>query len=216
MDRRVALKNLGLSMGYVIAAPTFLSVVQSCKDTTVENWTPILLSKQQGTALGQILDVLLPKTEDSPSATEAKVHIFMDEYYSISKTDEEKAFFKMRIDAFMDAVRKKAGKDVGADVTPADIELVLAFALKPSDAQNKANNEAIKTYMDAINDGKTATLNSDAAIASLANELRSFGIYAYKSSEIVAKNHLAYNPIPGTYIACGSVEELTGGKAWYQ
>ena len=216
MDRRVALKNLGLSMGYVIAAPTFLSVVQSCKDTTVNTWTPVMLSEDQGTALGQILDVLLPKTEDSPSATEAKVHIFMDEYYSISRNDEQKAFFKMRIDRFMDAVHEKAGKDTGSEVTPADIEVVLASALKPSEAQNKTNNEAIKTYMDAINDGKTATLNADAAAASLANELRNFGIYAYKSSEIVAKNHLAYNPIPGTYIACGSVEELTEGKAWYQ
>lgn len=216
MDRRIALKNLGLGLGYVVATPTFLSVVQSCKDVKAENWTPEMLSMEQGNTLGQILDIILPKTESSPSATETKAHIFIDKYLSISLDEEQKAYYKLRLDKFMALVREKAGKNITDKVIPAEIEIVLAFALKPSDAQKEVNSKAIDRYLEAIKNGSNADLDSQVAAASIANEIRSFGIYAYKNSEIVAKNHLAYNPIPGTYVACGSVEELTGGKAWYQ
>ena len=31
MDRRKALKNMGLALGYTVATPTLISIVQSCK-----------------------------------------------------------------------------------------------------------------------------------------------------------------------------------------
>lgn len=216
MDRRIALKNLGLGLGYVVAAPTFLSVVQSCKNIKAENWVPEMLSPEQGNVLSIILDIILPKTEDSPSATEAKAHIFIDKYLSISLEEEQKTYYKMRLNKFMAMVREKASKGPTEEVTDADIEVVLAYALNPSDTQREENNKAIKAYIEAVKNDETADLDSQAATASIANEIRSFGIHAYKNSELVAKNHLAYNPIPGTYIPCASVEELTGGKAWYQ
>lgn len=216
MDRRIALKNLGLGLGYAVALPTFLSVVQSCKNVKTENWIPEMLSQEQGNALSQILDIILPKTEDSPSATEAKAHIFIDKYLSVSLEEEQKAYYKMRLDKFMAMVRKKAGKSPTDKIADTDIETVLASVLNLSDTQREANNKAVKTYLESIKNNETANLDLQVAAASIANEIRSFGIHAYKSSELVAKNHLAFNPIPGEYIACGSIEELTGGKAWYQ
>jgi hypothetical protein len=38
-------------------------------------------------------------------------------------------------------------------------------------------------------------------------------IWAWKTSEEIGENVLWYDPIPGQFIACGSVEELGNGKA---
>ena len=64
MERRSALKNMGLAFGYAVATPTLLSLLQSCKDKPAfAEWTPSFLSKEHGYALAQTLDVILPKSE---------------------------------------------------------------------------------------------------------------------------------------------------------
>ncbi|MDO1499492.1 hypothetical protein Q2T40_04665 [Winogradskyella maritima] len=45
-----------------------------------------------------------------------------------------------------------------------------------------------------------------------ANNLRGLTIMGYKTSEYVGENVLAYLPVPGEFIACGDLQELTGGK----
>ncbi|MEJ2163444.1 MAG: gluconate 2-dehydrogenase subunit 3 family protein, partial [Robiginitalea sp.] len=37
---------------------------------------------------------------------------------------------------------------------------------------------------------------------------------AYKTTEYIGEEILAYLPVPGEYIGCGDLDELTGGKAW--
>jgi hypothetical protein len=44
--------------------------------------------------------------------------------------------------------------------------------------------------------------------------LKSGIISAFFNTEKVATTMLAYDPIPGEYIPCGDLQELTGGKAW--
>jgi hypothetical protein len=49
---------------------------------------------------------------------------------------------------------------------------------------------------------------------SAAGKLRSLTILAYKSSELIGTEVLAYLPVPGEFIPCGDLEELTGGRLW--
>ncbi|RLD77819.1 MAG: gluconate 2-dehydrogenase subunit 3 family protein, partial [Bacteroidetes bacterium] len=44
--------------------------------------------------------------------------------------------------------------------------------------------------------------------------LRTMTIWAYKTSEKVGEEILAYDPIPGDFHGCISLEETTKGKAW--
>ncbi len=44
--------------------------------------------------------------------------------------------------------------------------------------------------------------------------LKSMIISSYFNTEEVATTMLAYDPVPGEYIPCGDLQELTGGKAW--
>ncbi|MBT8292258.1 MAG: gluconate 2-dehydrogenase subunit 3 family protein, partial [Eudoraea sp.] len=67
MDRRIALKNMGLALGYTVATPTLLNLVQGCKTVDTVDWTPDFFTKDQGNVLYKLVDIILPKT-DTPSA----------------------------------------------------------------------------------------------------------------------------------------------------
>ena len=39
-------------------------------------------------------------------------------------------------------------------------------------------------------------------------------IRAYRGSELVGEQYLAYDPIPGRQVGCIDLEEATGGRIW--
>ena len=215
MERRSALKNMGLAFGYAVATPTLLSLLQSCKNKPAyAEWTPSFLDKEQGYAMAQTLDVILPKT-DTPSATEVNVHVFIDAYLDEVMPLEQRDFVVMKMNKFYEKVLADSGKETLMDIEPADIEPALQKYLKKrTDEEEQIHSEAIMNYMQAIMQGGEASLDDDIASFSFANDLRGLATWAYKNSEYVGEEVLAYLPIPGEYIACGDLETLTGGKAW--
>ncbi|CAM4090464.1 gluconate 2-dehydrogenase subunit 3 family protein [Zobellia nedashkovskayae] len=213
MDRRKALKNMGMALGYTVATPTLLSIVQSCKNETVLEWTPEFFTKDQGAVLTKLVDIILPKT-DTPSASETQVNIFIDRFADQVMEKEQQDFFKMSMDRFIEKALKDVGKEKAADLTPEELEPVLAAALKVTKEDQVTNNLAVKQYNEAIAEGKEALLDDGIARFAFANNLRGMTIWGYKTSEYVGEKVLAYLPIPGEYIACADTQELTGGKAW--
>ncbi|QWX83798.1 gluconate 2-dehydrogenase subunit 3 family protein [Cellulophaga sp. HaHaR_3_176] len=213
MDRRIALKNIGLSLGYIVATPTLLSIVQSCNDTNVVDWTPDFLTKGEGNVLLKLVDIILPKT-DTPSASEVNVHVFIDKFTNEIMEVEQQNFLKMSMSKFINKALKDAGKEKAEDLTTEDLEPVLAAALKVSKDDEVANFKSINTYNEAIKNGETAELDDAISRFAFANNLRGMTIWGYKSSEYVGENVLAYLPIPGEYVGCGDLQELTKGKAW--
>ena len=86
MNRRNALKGLGLSIGYTIATPTIISMLQSCK-TEVDLWVPSFFTMDEGIVVKNLIDLILPKTQNTPGALEVNVPEFLDVY--ISKTYDD-------------------------------------------------------------------------------------------------------------------------------
>ncbi|MBO0342239.1 MAG: gluconate 2-dehydrogenase subunit 3 family protein [Bacteroidota bacterium] len=215
MERRSALKNMGLAFGYAVATPTLLSLLQSCKNKPAyAEWTPSFLDKEQGYAMAQTLDVILPKT-DTPSATEVNVHVFIDAYLDEVMPLDQRDFVVMKMNKFYDKVLADSGKETLMDIEAADIEPALQTYLKKrTDEEEEAHSEAIMSYMQAIMQGGEAVLDDEIARFSFANDLRDLATWAYKNSEYVGEEVLAYLPIPGEYVPCGDLETLTGGKAW--
>ncbi len=215
MERRSALKNMGMAFGYAVATPTLLSLLQSCKDKpSYAEWAPSFLSKEQGQALALTLDVILPKT-DTPSATEVNVHTFIDSYMDEVMPLEQREFTMMKMEKFYDKILESSGKENLADLEVEDIDPVLTTYLrKRTDEEEDAHMEAVMNYFQTIQQGGEATLDSEVACYTFANELRDLAIWAYKSSEMVGEEVLAYLPIPGEFVPCGDLQELTGGKAW--
>ncbi|MGB3149984.1 MAG: gluconate 2-dehydrogenase subunit 3 family protein, partial [Maribacter sp.] len=63
MDRRKALKNMGLALGYTVATPTLISLMQSCKGEPAVVWTPDFFTADEGSAVTKLVDIILPKTD---------------------------------------------------------------------------------------------------------------------------------------------------------
>lgn len=195
MDRRKALKGLGLSLGYVIATPTIVSMLQSCK-TDAAVWSPIFFTSDEGILIKNLINLMLPKTKATPGALEVNVPEFLDLYASKVYTKEQQNSFKDGISAIITKlnISNKKISDLKTDA----YDGLLAKYLKAS----KAEIEEFK-----INEVDNRVLNALLG-------LRGSAIWAYKTSEQVGETVLAYDPIPGEQLGCISLEEATGGKAW--
>ena len=77
-----------------------------------------------------------------------------------------------------------------------------------------SNKKAIEQYDEAIADGNVSLLDDGISRFAFANNLRGMTIWGYKTSEYVGEEVLEYLPIPGEYIGCANLNEVTGGKAW--
>jgi len=213
MDRRIALKNMGLALGYTVATPTLISIVQSCQSEKALEWTPDFFSREEGSVVTHLVDIILPKT-DTPSATEVQVNLFIDKFADQVLEKEQQDFVKMAIGKFIEKALMDSGKENAGDLDPRDLEPVLSEALKNTREEEVKMFESINSYQEAVAEGKAAQLDDNISRFAFASNLRGMTIWGYKTSEYIGENVLAYLPVPGEYIPCGDVDELTGGKAW--
>ncbi len=213
MDRRVALKNMGLALGYTVAAPTLISIMQSCKNETVLEWTPDFFTKEQGAVLTKLVDIILPKT-DTPSASEVQVHLFIDKFANEVMDKKQQDFIKLGMDSFINKALADSGTDNAADLSAEDLEPVLSAALKNTKEDEAKMFETITAYQESVEEGVPEKLDENISRFAFSNNLRGMTIWGYKTSEYVGEKVLVYLPVPGEYVACGDLNELTGGKSW--
>jgi hypothetical protein len=199
MNRRDALKGMGMSLGYAIATPSILSLLQSCK-TETSVWDPIFLTKVEATVITSLVDLILPKTEASPGALDVNVPKFLDLYADKVYDEERKEKYKTGVQAIMHALNVVDNDPSSAKTE--DYDALLTKYLKSSKAQQK------------IYDEETDENNQDAIVFKTLVGLRASSIWAYKTSQQVGENVLTYDPVPGSQKGCIPLEEATGGKAW--
>jgi len=185
MDRRKALVHMGMSLGYVVATPTFAGLLHSCKDEQTVKWIPKFLSEAEGSLLKNLVDVVLPKT-DTPSASELNVHQFIDYFAAECFEKEEQDLFKTTL---------------------------AELAKKAQSSSDKTEMSAL-TVTDLTPAMKTAVTKIGTGAPPFANKLRDLTIWGYKCNEYVGEELLAYLPVPGEYVPCGDLKELSSGKAW--
>jgi len=191
MKRRDALKNIGLTAGFILATPTVLSLFQSCK-SDVATWTPSFLTEEQGVVLNNIIDVILPKT-DTPSASDVNVAEFIDKYVKEVYTNEEQKGYKHSFEILVSLLKSDYNTNV-SKITDANYMNLLDTHLVLDSNGAGSENEDVSEFL---------------------NGLRNTTIHAYKISETVGETILAYDPVPGIpKISCMTVEEATGGVAW--
>jgi len=213
MDRRIALKNMGLALGYTIATPTLLSLVQSCNEVKTVEWTPEFFTKEEGNILIKLVDIILPKT-DTPSASEVNVHVFIDKFTNEIEEKVMQDITKLSLKHFIEKSLKDSGKDKVEDLTSEDLEPVLAAALQVTEEDEIENIELMIKNTSAASKGENDAVAEDVIKYSFAKNLRDKTIWGYKTSEYVGENVLAYLPVPSEYVGCGDLNELTGGKDW--
>ena len=72
----------------------------------------------------------------------------------------------------------------------------------------------INNFEKSTTQGQKSKLSDEIAIFALLTNLKSLRIRAYRGSELVGEQYLAYDPIPGRQIGCIDLEEATGGRIW--
>jgi len=213
MDRRVALRNMGLALGYTVATPTLVSLVQGCKNVETADWTPDFFTKEQGNILHKIVDIILPKT-DTPSASEVNVHVFIDRFANEIMGEIQQSITKLSFDKFIAKALENSGKDEANDLTSEDLEPVLVEAFQINEEEQISNEDLVIKNPSAMIKGENDAVSGAPVSYNFAKNLRDMTIWGYKTSEYVGEEVLAYLPVPGEYIGCGDLNELTGGKDW--
>jgi hypothetical protein len=196
MKRREALKNLGFATGFIVATPSIISLLQSCT-SEASTWTPEFLSVEEGVVLTNLVDIILPKT-DIPSATEVNVPQFIDKYINEVLDDESQAQVKTAFGNIISVLKPNA-EDKISKVTEDDYKALLD------------NHMLIKDEVDSEREANPDS--KDMTKSEFLNNLKWMTINAYKTTQEIGENVLAYDPIPGAYY-CGDLQELTGGKSW--
>lgn len=210
MDRRKALRNIGLSAGFMAVSPGLLSMLQSCK-SEVASWIPVNLSPEQGTLVRTITDVILPAS-NTPSAGEVNVPEFIDTYIGSAISAEDQQFFQWALDKMAENLKESYG-DI-SDIRAEDYEAFLNTHLRNARTKDVDLTTRARSYAEAMRLGDKVDGDVEAVNYYALKTLRGFAVFAYRNSEKVGEEVLAYDPIPGVYNGCGSLEELTGGKSW--
>ena len=176
---------MGKSLGYVVATPTLLGLMQSCKNEGKQAWTPEFLTQEQGSVLRTLVDAILPKT-DTPSASEVNAHIFLDSFVKEVMDTKEQVNFRSTLDQLAELALNNTNKEQAEQLTTEDLGPVMLSVLQPQSGTEFR----------------------------YAKKIRDLTVWAYKCNEYIAEEVLAYLPVPGEYIPCGDLDELTDGKAW--
>ncbi|PKD20929.1 hypothetical protein APR41_12905 [Salegentibacter salinarum] len=211
MNRRQALRNIGLGAGAIIVGPSTLSLLQSCKNDPSYNWEPTFLSASNGFALKQVLEVIIPTT-DTPGAEDLNIAEFIDSYMEEVAPEDRQEKFKQSADAFSRAFKNEFDKDEG-EGSAEEYEQIVAKYLRATPSERDEIAKRNTETQDPQDKDQEVTLDADAGTLAYLEEVRSMGIWAYKTSEQIGEEVMWYDPIPGEYIPCGPLDELGGGKA---
>ena len=122
MKRRDALKKLGLAAGFAITAPGIFSLLQSC--TNDPTWMPSYFTKDEKEVVVNLVDIILPKTEDTPSATEVNVPQFIDTYITEVLNAEDQEAIRISFTAII-ATLKPTAETAISDITTAQYTALL-------------------------------------------------------------------------------------------
>jgi hypothetical protein len=195
MKRRDALKNLGLAAGFAITAPSIFSLLQSC--TSAPTWMPTYFTNDEKEVVINLVDIILPKTEGTPSATEVNVPQFIDKYITEVLNLEDQEAIRVSFTDIITTLKITIETDI-RDITTAQYTALLDTHLLVKgeiDEDRLANLEAVQPTKNEF-----------------LNQLKYLTITAYVTSEEIGENVLMYDPVPTAYY-CGDLQEISGGKS---
>ena len=226
MNRRQALKNLGLGSGALVATPAIMSLLQSCGSGS--GYSPSFLSTTQANALKEMVGLIIPKDAQAPGAVDVGAHEFIDLYWDqvlpsddqISALEDE--FTQYSTSARQSQVRKGFAalervleRDHQTDFDNASVETydtLLSHYLKADKAQADQWSKEYWAYREALKSDPQATASDDVLASALIHEVRSMTIWTWTQTQEIGENFLWYDPVPGVYKGCLPNSEAGNGK----
>lgn len=220
MNRRNALKTIGIGAGITISVGTLATMISSCNaDPKVATWTPEYFTSSDANILDELSDIILPKT-DTPGAKEANVIRYMDMIVkNIYKPKNQKEFalgfanFKNKLVAEQGAsksMEKKGGSDVETISATRDQLTAMLKKYLSKDMEGEVTTLLEGEAPDPDNENAA---NEPYYLHNFIRTLKDLSIAGYFGSELIGENHLVYQPTPGPYKGCVPLSD-TGGKTY--
>jgi len=213
MNRRKALKSIGLSLGTITATPALISLLNRCQSEL--GWKPKLLSVDQMEVISKYLDLILPKTEDIPSATELGLHKWIDAYaYESLDKDGTEGYLIHLNSLILNSLEVSSKKEVN-ELSNDDYDKQLKKFLLADKSKIKQWEKMRTEYW--MNSPKNSSLPiPEEAMAYYSMiTIRNWGVRGYRwGNEYIAKNVLDYRPVPGQQKGCVDLNKTTGGFVW--
>jgi hypothetical protein len=213
MQRRTALKNIGLSLGALTLSSTVVGLFESCQTGTAA-WQPEFLSLEQADLLDKIIDVILPTTENVPGAKDLNLTQFLDGYMAKVSSPEDKEFTLLGLPLVSKLMFEASGKSQVSELTSQDIDGQLNLFLRADPAIKETRQNDLNSWVEAIENGEQISVPEEGVVHSLLNSIRDLSVFAFKNSELIGETVLAYSPVPGEQRGCVDVSEASGGRAW--
>lgn len=195
MKRNEFLKNTASALGLAISAGSMSAIFISCNKEAALSWKPVFLKPNQAATIAEIAETILPKTK-TPGAKELAVPQFVDKMLKNSFDKKGQEEFIAGMETFENDCDTKFGKPF--------IELTLKEKEEFLMIQEK-NNPKTGMSLWGIN------LEPNAAPATFYKKVKSLTLFGFYTSQQIGEKVLAFDPVPGPYIACMS---YSGQNAW--
>lgn len=210
MKRREILRYSAYAAGFAVSAPIASAFFTSCKsDPEIKStsYAPAFFSAAEYAYLSKMADAMLP-SDDTPGALDVGVPQMIDKMIAVVYSAENKAKAKEGLGLLMQ--KMDADNPGGFAALEGDKALIY---LQDQDLHYKTEKSEITMSGEDV-PIEEAVESDEADAKSAYFTLKAMIISTYFNTEEVATTMLAYDPVPGEYIPCGDLQELTGGKAW--
>ncbi len=187
MDRREALKLVGLMLGGAVSSSVAARVLAGC-NAAPGRYAPQTLTPAQDDLVATVAELIIPET-DTPGARAARVNEFVDRMLTAGYADDERDRFLAGL-ADLDARAQAAGGK--------------AFVASTTDEQT-----ALLTALEAE---AKATRQAGAAVRSFFAVMKELTLVGFYTSEIGATQELQTVTVPGRYDGDAPLAEI--GRAF--
>jgi hypothetical protein len=210
MERRKALKNIGISLSSMTLTPSLVTVFQSCQSEA--DWTPRFFSLDQNKIVSKFLEIIIPETDGIPGASELKLIRYIDAYASFAQEKNIRGI--KNLDSLISNTLNTTSKSNINKLTSDDCENQLKKYLLAEENQIKQWTILYNEHWSENNTNKEVISEEALAYFSIFT-IRNWAISAYRyNNEFIAKNVLDFRPIPGEQKGCVDLQETTGGLVW--
>lgn len=203
MKRRELLRYTAYATGWAISAPVASALLSGCKrDEAVAAgeavYEPGFFNEEEYRFITKLSDTMIPTT-DTPGAVDVGVPEIIDKMVGQVYDEEARTNFR---DGLKELMRRMDADETSGPFSDMDSEQSLVY-LQDQDLHYKNPDTSWDTVPEVEGNARNVYF-----------DLKSQIVGSWFNSEPIGTKVLAYLPVPGEYIPCGDLQELTGGVAW--
>lgn len=185
MERREYLKNSALMFGFVVSTTAMSNFLTSC-NSKKEKTSSLFFTNDELELVSHIVETILPKTS-TPGALDVGVPSFMDNFIEHCFDENGKKEIRQGMVDFNTQCKKEYAKTFGELSADQKHEYLMKH-------QQLAPKSGMSLW--GIN------LEPNAPKPTFYKQIKGITLFGYFTSEIIGKEHLDYQPVPGEYLAC--------------